>query len=557
MAKKTQNWKFIFISALLLFLPPFVSAQSINSQSVFYVESDYDYYSRNQINAILIYQTNKLNFYIDTNWWQSLSFADQNNINAKIFSLASYFENYDYPKITATFGSEAIPGYDNDNHIYVLIHPLKENFLGYARFVDSLPASANNFSNQHEMVYLNTAIFLETPPQQIGYYLAHEVLHLISFNQKGIFVNSEDERWLAEARSDYLSTFLGYNNNLAGSILEKRLNALRQNPNFSLLEFKGTNSDYAAVHLLAEYIVEKYGIKILVDSLRSNLTGIASINYALAKNGYSEDFNTLFRNWLIAMLFNDCSLGKLYCFDNPNLSNFRIYPYTTYLPEYGTASLTANSYLNLYAGTWIKISGGRGDLKVYYEFPQNTQFILTYISVDKANNKKIETVSNKDNNKGTISISDFGVNINALYLLPLITNNSAGSALFKYDAQVSSSVSNNSTLIEMLNQRIAQLKAQLAMLVAQLNAVNQITVSCSRFQRDLYYGLKNDNDVKCLQKMLSEKEPSIYGGGLITGNFLDLTKAAIQKYQQKYGLPPTGYFGPLTRAVANREWFGY
>jgi len=41
---------------------------------------------------------------------------------------------------------------------------------------------------------------------------------------------------------------------------------------------------------------------ILVDSLHSKLTGIASINEALVKNGYSEDFNTIFKNWLIAMV---------------------------------------------------------------------------------------------------------------------------------------------------------------------------------------------------------------------------------------------------------------
>jgi peptidoglycan hydrolase-like protein with peptidoglycan-binding domain len=55
--------------------------------------------------------------------------------------------------------------------------------------------------------------------------------------------------------------------------------------------------------------------------------------------------------------------------------------------------------------------------------------------------------------------------------------------------------------------------------------------------------------------MLKEKEPSLYPAGLITGNYLDLTKEAVQKYQQKYNLPPTGYFGPLTRELANSQWF--
>jgi len=67
----------------------------------------------------------------------------------------------------------------------------------------------------------------------------------------------------------------------------------------------------------------------------------------------------------------------------------------------------------------------------------------------------------------------------------------------------------------------------------------------------------NNSEVKCLQKMLFEKETGIYPSGLITGNYLSLTQEAVRQYQQKYGLPATGYFGPLTRALANQQWFGY
>jgi len=553
---------FCFLTAGFLFFSFFshsVFAQSIGSQTVFYVESEYDNDSRAQLNAALIYQTSKLNFYVDTHWWNSLTPQLQNQMNAQLFYLASYFENYDYPKIISTFGSEAIPGLDNDSRIYVLIHPMKQNYLGYARFADSLSVLHANNSNQHEMVYLSPEVLLNAPATQLGYYLSHEVLHLISFNQKGIFVNSEDERWLSEARSDYLSTFLGYNNVLKDSILEKRLNAIKQNPNFSLIDFKGTPSDYAAAHLLAEYLVEKYGIKILVDSMRSKLSGIESLNDFLVKNGYSENFDEIFKNWLIAMAFNDCSLGEKYCFENPNLAGFRIYPYTNYLPEYGTASLTANNHLNLYAGTWIKITGGKGDLKVSYEFPQDVQYILPYVIVDQNNNKIIQSFSSQDGYKGTIDVSDFGINNIALYLMPFVINGSDGSVLFKWDASIGSLSSGSSTLIETLTQRIVQLKAQLAMLIAQLNALlaQQTVLSCYRFQNDLYYGMRDSLEVKCLQKFLFEREPQLYPSGLITGNYLDLTREAIRKYQQKYGLPATGYFGPLTRALANKQWFGY
>ncbi len=550
----------IVFSAILLFGLGFsfnALAQSIGSQAAFYVDTDYDYYGRTQVNAVLLHQSQKLNFYADSYWWDSLSFNMQNSIRADIYALANRFEFYDYPKIVSVFGSEANPGIDNDSRIYVLIHPLKENVLGYARYLDVLRSAGRNLSNQKEMVYLAASIFLEVPPEKWGYYLAHEVLHLISFNQKGFLVNAEDEYWLAEARSDYLSTFLGYDDKLFGSILEQRLTALRQNPSFSLFEFKGTQSDYAAVHLLAAYIVEKYGIKILADSFKSQLTGTASLNDALVRNGFSKNFNEVFKNWLIAMVLNDCSLGRLYCFENENLKDFRIYPYTNYFSDYGTVSLTSSAYLNLYAGIWLRIVGGRGKLKLYYEFPADAQFNFVYI-LSNNNHKKIETATEQNGNKGVITIDNWGKDYNSLYLLPIVTNNASGASLFKYDVRITGEAMANSALIEMLNQRIAQLKAQLAVLMAQLSAISSGSGNaCSSFQRDLYYGLTNSWEVRCLQQMLSQKESDIYPESLITGNFLDLTKKAVQKYQEKYNLPSTGYFGPLTRQVANKQWFGY
>ena len=548
---------FVIFCVIATSIPLFSFAQTIGQQTVFFVGQDYDYYSRTQISAVLIYQTSKLNFYIDTSWWNSLSSPLQTQVNAQLFYLASYFENYDYPKLVATFGSEALPGYDGDSRIYILIHPMQSKYLGYTRFEDTLLASASNSSNQHEMVYLNPQILLDQPAQQLGYYLSHEVLHLISFNQKGIFINAEDERWLAEARSDYLSTFLGYNNVYSGSILEQRVNAIRQNSNFSLLNFTGSGSDYAAAHLLAEYLVEKYGMDILVDSLHSKLTGIASINEALAKNGYSEDFNTIFKNWLIAMVFNDCQMGDKYCFTHPNLKNFRIYPYTNYLPDYGASSMTASNYLNLYGGTWIKITGGKGDLTLTYEFPSDAKFYLPTVIVDQDNKKTIATYSVADGFRGTIKVPDFGRSNTTLYLMPFVVNNSTGATLFKWEVTVGSIASNPLNLAEILTERINQLKAQVASLMAQLQALQQTGAICARFQNDLYYGLMNNSEVKCLQKMLFEKETGIYPSGLVTGNYLSLTQEAVRQYQQKYGLPATGYFGPLTRALANQQWFGY
>ncbi|MEK7082680.1 MAG: peptidoglycan-binding protein, partial [Patescibacteria group bacterium] len=67
--------------------------------------------------------------------------------------------------------------------------------------------------------------------------------------------------------------------------------------------------------------------------------------------------------------------------------------------------------------------------------------------------------------------------------------------------------------------------------------------------RDLYYGLRNDPDVSNLQEFLIDQG---FLKGVQTGNYFLLTQKAVQQFQSAHSLRPTGYFGPLTRAVANK-----
>ena len=76
-----------------------------------------------------------------------------------------------------------------------------------------------------------------------------------------------------------------------------------------------------------------------------------------------------------------------------------------------------------------------------------------------------------------------------------------------------------------------------------------------KFQKDLYLGL-NDPDVKRLQQTLNQHgyTVSLSGAGANgkeTTFYGILTKQAVIKVQKKFGLPQTGYFGPLTRAIVN------
>jgi len=73
--------------------------------------------------------------------------------------------------------------------------------------------------------------------------------------------------------------------------------------------------------------------------------------------------------------------------------------------------------------------------------------------------------------------------------------------------------------------------------------------AASSFDRDLYFGITNDADVRLLQEFLQEQ--MVYDGP-VTGNFLALTRDAVRRFQERESImPAAGYFGPKTRAHAN------
>lgn len=68
------------------------------------------------------------------------------------------------------------------------------------------------------------------------------------------------------------------------------------------------------------------------------------------------------------------------------------------------------------------------------------------------------------------------------------------------------------------------------------------------FDSNLYYGLTNNLDVQALQEFLITQGDLNYPP---TGNFYSLTLQGVKEFQAANNLPITGYFGVLSRGVAN------
>lgn len=77
------------------------------------------------------------------------------------------------------------------------------------------------------------------------------------------------------------------------------------------------------------------------------------------------------------------------------------------------------------------------------------------------------------------------------------------------------------------------------------------SIVSAQFTRDLYFGLRNDPEVVRLQEFLRGLGHFTYPES--TGNFFLLTLQAVQGFQASYNISPvSGFFGPRSRAVANR-----
>lgn len=522
-----------------------VKADSINEKQTFNIDPNYDLLERTELTAVLVKKTSQLYFYIDENLW---NLTYKNEIYQALSDLGEEFANNIYPTLTATFGPEWSPGIDKDSRITILLHEMDENSGGYFRSNDEYFRVEVPDSNEREMIYLNVRHITSSLAKSL---LAHEFIHLITFNQKEKTYNVSEEIWLNEARAEYAPSLIGYDDN-DKSNLENRIQFFAEDPVDSLIEWKNEKADYGNVSLFSQYLVDHYGIEILVDSLHYPQTGINSINYALKENGFEDDFSQIFLNWTIAVLINDCNYGPKYCYLNDNLKNFRISPKINFLPLSGESSLSFTDFTNNWTANWYKIIGGRGTLKFKFTGSSNANFKVPYITTSKSGGYNVKFLELDRNGEQSLHLEQFGTDIVSLFFIPSIQDMNETKAFYPFSWSVSiERAKEDKELINKLLIRIEQLKMEINKVLSRINAIlasrdkkplpKPARSSCS-FDTNLYYRM-NSQDVSCLQKFLKDQGSEIYPEGLITGYFGNLTKTAVIRFQEKYAnevLSPLG-----------------
>lgn len=436
--KLMSKIKLVAISLSIFFVFAFgASADTLSQSRRFFISPQYDAQSRAAVNATLRHISDRAYFYVADDYWDDASAAVRGQAIDQIKLLAQEFDSRIYPVETQFFGSESNPGIDGDPRITILLAPLIQNAGGYFDTTNQYLSAETRNSNQREMIYLNIKEIVNL--NKMFAFLAHEFQHLISFNQKENLRKVSDDIWLNELRSEYAVTLLGYNNVFNGSHLERRAVALRDNPVDSLTEWKNFPADYGQIGMFGEYIAEHLSPQVIADTLKNNLVGIASVNESLTRNGFSDVFADIYRDWLIANFINDLLNSGRFGYSNKGLNDFRVDSTRTIQNLGDNAASSIADTIKDWQGRWYDISqfasGQNNVLKITFDSSSLASFNVSYIvfSVDG----KYETYSfNPVPSSNTLFIYDIGIEVSRIVIMPIKKDKLSGFSFNEIPAQL-------------------------------------------------------------------------------------------------------------------------
>lgn len=212
---------------------------------------------------------------------------------------AATFEEEIYPRVTQVFGTEWSPGVDNDPRLNVLNAKLRA-VGGYYTSSDEYPNTIFPFSNQREIIYVNTNAY-SVGTSGYNRTLAHELQHAIHWNG-----DHSEETWLNEGLSELAVTVAGYGQDSVDRFLRGGPTSLVNWP----LSPDRAGVHYGASSLFMHYLREHYatplGLRLLLAEPGDGIIGID--NY-LAASGFDFTFRDVFGDWVVANLLDEAN-GK-------------------------------------------------------------------------------------------------------------------------------------------------------------------------------------------------------------------------------------------------------
>jgi len=235
---------------------------------------------RREVEARLRAQTEHVAMWVEEGVWHDVR---------QLEASAAFFENDIYATTCAVFGSEWIPGVDNDPHIHILhATGLGEGVLAYTSTADEFPRTIYPYSNQAEMITINVdAVEVGSPTYYALLIGQHQ--RLAQWVQ-----DRNEERWVKEGLAELVVRSSGFN------MGRPELTYLGQ-PDTSLVHWDeaDTVAHSGAAYLFAAYFHQRFGDDGIRALVTQPLNGTTGFDATLAGLGEAVTFEDVFADWLV------------------------------------------------------------------------------------------------------------------------------------------------------------------------------------------------------------------------------------------------------------------
>lgn len=284
-------------SGIAATLPAPPTPLKVGDQQLFWVTNG-DTDEKRQVTATLRYLNAHLYFWIENGVAYDASAMRR---------LADTFSNEIYPTNREFFGSEWLPGIDNDPRLHVLyVTDVGSSIAGYFSSADGFPPEALEYSNAREMFVLSADNVSLSDSYTYGT-MAHEFQHMIHF-----YTDRNEDTWLSEGFSVLAELLNGYD--VGGFDY-----LFMMNPDLALTYWPGpgqSGPNYGAAFLFVTYFLNRYGEEATQALVAHPENGMESVDAVLRQLGEIDPATGLplsaddfFADWAVANYLDDPAYG--------------------------------------------------------------------------------------------------------------------------------------------------------------------------------------------------------------------------------------------------------
>lgn len=231
-------------------------------------------------------------------------------------------------RVRSVFGQEwrKDGGRDGEEKVIIMMcSSMKKNLYGYFDPKDAFSKKDSKYSNEGEILYLNS----NCDDDELYSTIAHEFQHMCDFNQKvcldGEFSGEYEDTTINEGKSTLAEDFCGFRMRAEGeeteapsnSYLFSTASAYLANPGkVSLLSFNNALGEYGQAYLLMRYITDRYGN----DTIKEIATS-PNVSFDNIENVTGTTFSQLYYDFgMTNMLSNRDNAPALYNYKSIDLT---------------------------------------------------------------------------------------------------------------------------------------------------------------------------------------------------------------------------------------------